>query len=121
MALSYNPHVRYGVAIALGISLANSAQPEAVSLLESMLNDAIGFVRQGAFLALSMILQQCNETSEPKVSKFRTTIKETYGKKQEDVLCRMGAILANGILDAGGRNVSLSLISRYFFIKNTVQ
>jgi len=40
-----------------------------------------------------------------------------YSKKQEDVLCRLGAILANGILDAGGRNCVVSLFSASGFMK----
>lgn len=112
LSLSYNPNVRYGVAMAMGIACAGTASSEAISLLESMLNDAIGFVRQGAFIGLAMVLQQVPEALEPKVEKFRKTIKETYSKKQEDVLSRLGSILANGILDAGGRNSAISLTSR---------
>lgn len=40
-----------------------------------------------------------------------------YSKKQEDVLCRLGAILASGILDAGGRNSVISLFSGSGFPK----
>ena len=40
-----------------------------------------------------------------------------YSKKQEDVLCRLGAILANGILDAGGRNAVITLSSGSGFLK----
>lgn len=117
LSLSYNPHVRYGVAMAMGISSAGSANPESIVLLESMLNDAVSFVRQGAFIGLSMVLQQATEAMEPKVEKFRKTVKEIYSKKQEDVLSKMGAILANGILDAGGRNSIINLTSGSGFPK----
>ena len=34
LILSYNPHVRYGAALALGIACAATGLPEAISLLE---------------------------------------------------------------------------------------
>ncbi|HLM69704.1 MAG TPA: HEAT repeat domain-containing protein, partial [Longimicrobium sp.] len=45
---SYNPHVRYGAAMAVGISCAGSGSSEAISLLEPLTSDAVDFVRQGA-------------------------------------------------------------------------
>lgn len=45
------------------------------------------------------------------VSGFRKQIEKLVADKHEEVMCRMGAILAAGILDAGGRNVAASLRS----------
>ena len=45
LAVSYNPHVRYGTALALGIACAGTALNEAINLLEPMLNDGVDFVR----------------------------------------------------------------------------
>ena len=67
LSLSYNPHVRYGVAMAMGIACANTVNNDAINLLESMLNDTVSFVRQGAFIALAMVLQQCTEALDPRV------------------------------------------------------
>ena len=44
---SFNPHVRYGAAMALGFSSAGSGHPEAVDLLQSLSTDPIDYVRQG--------------------------------------------------------------------------
>ena len=43
--MSYNPHIRYGAAMALGIANAGKDFGEALLLLEPMLNDPIDFVR----------------------------------------------------------------------------
>ena len=44
------------------------------------------------------------------------TFREMYAKviadKHEDVMAKYGAIMAQGIIDAGGRNVTISLASR---------
>lgn len=112
LAMSYNAHVRYGATLALGIACAGTAHPEALKMLEPMLNDASDFVRQGAYIANAMILQQATTAMEPKVEKFRTQLEEIVKKKHEDPLARLGALLSFGILDAGGRNASISLVSQ---------
>lgn len=50
LAESYNPHVRYAAAIALGVSGAGLALPEAEKILKPLLTDNIDFVRQGAWI-----------------------------------------------------------------------
>jgi len=42
---SYNPHVRYGAALALGISCAGTGLSEAVEMLDVLLKDNESFVR----------------------------------------------------------------------------
>jgi 26S proteasome regulatory subunit N2 len=91
---SYNPNVRYGATLALGISCAGTglevsgtfsfitcdfadlhAAQDAIDLLEPMTKDTVDFVRQGDM--------------------------------------QFGAALAQGIIDAGGgRNVTISLQSK---------
>ncbi|KAG0240325.1 proteasome regulatory particle base subunit [Actinomortierella wolfii] len=109
---SYNPHVRYGACLALGISCAGTGLVDAIELLEPMTNDTVDFVRQGAFIALAMILIQQNEVQSPKVAKVRQMYEDIIKKKNEDALAKFGAILGQGIIDAGGRNVTISMQSR---------
>ena len=45
MSLSYNPHVRYGTALALGIGCAGTHYKDALDMLEPMLKDTVNFVR----------------------------------------------------------------------------
>lgn len=106
---SYNPHVRYGSAMALGISCAGTGLEEAIDLLEPMMKDPTDFVRQGALIALSMILVQQNEVMNPKVGSIRKTLKKVVGDRHEDAMTKFGAALALGIIDAGGRNCTIGL------------
>eukprot|EP00158_Paraphelidium_tribonemae_P008041 Partr_v1_DN28445_c2_g2_i1_m41566 putative 26S proteasome len=106
---SYNPHVRYGAAMALGIACAGTGMKEALDLLEPLTKDMSDYVRQGAYLAASMILIQQNDTNSY-AQKYRTTFTKVISAKHEDPLAKFGAVLASGIIDAGGRNVTIRLV-----------
>ncbi|ELQ33180.1 hypothetical protein MCOR27_007317 [Pyricularia oryzae] len=106
---SYNPHVRYGSAMALGISCAGTGLDEAIDLLEPMMKDPTDFVRQGALISLAMIMVQQNEAMNPKVASIRKTLKKVVGDRHEDAMTKFGASLALGIIDAGGRNCTIGL------------
>mmetsp|Transcript_8885 Transcript_8885/g.13195 ORF Transcript_8885/g.13195 Transcript_8885/m.13195 type:complete len:977 (-) Transcript_8885:2177-5107(-) len=113
---SYNPHVRYGVAMALGIACAGTGLKEAIDILSVLAEDPVDYVQQGAFIALSMILNQLNKHSVDEngekigdmMTKYRDMFKSTYTKRNL-IMKKLGAILASGIIDAGGRNVTICL------------
>ncbi|KAI9885441.1 MAG: Protoheme IX farnesyltransferase, mitochondrial [Watsoniomyces obsoletus] len=106
---SYNPHVRYGAAMALGISCAGTGLAEAIDLLEPMVKDPTDFVRQGAVIAVAMILIEQNEAMNPKVTSVRKTLQRIIGDRHEDAMAKFGCALAMGIIDAGGRNCTIGL------------
>lgn len=88
--------------MALGIACAGTGQREAIALLEPMVKfDPVNFVRQGALIASAMILIQQTDQTCPKVSFFRTLYAQVISNKHEDVIAKYGAILAQGIIDAG--------------------
>lgn len=109
---SYNPNVRYGAALALGIACAGTGMEEAISLLEPMTKDTVDYVKQGACIALAMILIQQNEVLNPKASVVRKIFEKIISDKHEDAMAKFGATLAQGIIDAGGRNVTVSMRSK---------
>ncbi|RMZ88669.1 hypothetical protein DV736_g4094, partial [Chaetothyriales sp. CBS 134916] len=109
LAESYNPHVRYGAAMALGISCAGTGLDEAIDLLEPMLKDPTDFVRQGSLIALAMVMVQQNESMNPKVATIRKTMLKMVSDRHEDAMCKFGDAMAMGIIDAGGRNCTISL------------
>ncbi|KAJ5187509.1 hypothetical protein N7449_010503 [Penicillium cf. viridicatum] len=106
---SYNPHVRYGAAMALGISCAGTGLDEAIDLLEPMLKDSTDFVRQGALISLAMVLVQQNEAMNPRVTSLRKAMMKILGDRHEDAMAKFGCAIALGIIDAGGRNCTISL------------
>ncbi|KAF8331501.1 26S proteasome regulatory complex, non-ATPase subcomplex, Rpn2/Psmd1 subunit [Cantharellus anzutake] len=108
---SYNPHVRCGATLALGISCAGTGSQDAIDLLEPMTKDPVDFVRQGAFVSLAMILVQQSDAS-PSLTSTRTLFTKIVSDKHEDPMARFGAALAQGLIGAGGRNATISLLSR---------
>ncbi|KAJ7071127.1 D-isomer specific 2-hydroxyacid dehydrogenase [Mycena amicta] len=109
---SYNPHVRCGATLALGIACAGTGLQDAVEILEPMTKDGVDFVRQGAFIALGMILVQQSEAASPSVATTRALYHKVVSDKHEDPMARFGAAIGQGFIDAGGRNVTISLQSR---------
>lgn len=109
---SYNPHVRCGATLALGIACAGTGLQDAVEILEPMTKDSVDFVRQGAFIALGMVLVQQSEASSPSMSSTRALYSKVVSDKHEDPMARFGAAIGQGFIDAGGRNTTISLQSR---------
>jgi 26S proteasome regulatory subunit N2 len=110
LAESYNSSVRYGACLAVGIACAGTGSKEAYEMLMPLAKeDSVDMVRQGAMIALAMTYIQINDS---RAQELRKHLRERIEDKREPVMCKFGAIIASGILDAGGRNVTLSLRSR---------
>ncbi|CCH61735.1 hypothetical protein TBLA_0F01930 [Henningerozyma blattae CBS 6284] len=106
---SHNAHVRCGTAFALGIACAGKNVPSAIEVLEPLTKDPVDFVRQAAMIALSMIMIQQTEKLTPKVSEFNKEFLTVIKTKHQEGLAKFGACLAQGIINAGGRNVTIQL------------
>lgn len=63
-------------------------------------------------IASAMILIQHTDQTCPKVTFFRQLYQQVISSKHEDTMAKFGAILAQGIIDGGGRNATLGLQSR---------
>jgi 26S proteasome regulatory subunit N2 len=109
LAESFNADVRYGAAMAVGIACAGTASREAIALVEPLIDDDVDFVRQGAMIAMALVLQQEAEERTPKVKEFREKLFHVIEGRQFTSMAKFGAIIAVGILDAGGRNEVVSL------------
>jgi hypothetical protein len=53
------------------------------------------------------------------VAGFRKKLEKVVGDKHEEVMGRMGAIMATGLLDAGGRNLTVALRSASGYFRHT--
>ena len=62
---------RYGAALALGVACAGTGLKEAIGLLETLSNDPVNYVRQGALIASALVLVQQNDQTCPRVAHFR--------------------------------------------------
>ncbi|KAJ2767758.1 proteasome regulatory particle base subunit, partial [Coemansia nantahalensis] len=63
----------------------------------------------GASIALAFILVQQNEAQEPKVAEVRRAFAAVIETKNAELVTKFGSVVAQGILDAGGRNVAIGL------------
>jgi len=108
---SYNPHVRYGVAMALGIGCSGTGNTETLKLLVPLTNDSVDFVRQGALIAMSLIFIQITEQLDQWVVKIKELYEKIYTNKHEEILAKFGSIIGTGILNAAGWNATIRLVS----------
>uniref|UniRef100_A0A1I7TYH7 RPN2_C domain-containing protein n=1 Tax=Caenorhabditis tropicalis TaxID=1561998 RepID=A0A1I7TYH7_9PELO len=105
----YHPHVRYGATMAIAIACAGTGNMYAISLLEPMMSDREGYVRAGAFMAIAMIMGQQSNHTCPKLNSFRMRLMEKMIEEAEDTLVKVGVFIAQGLLDIGGQNASISM------------
>jgi len=64
------------------------------------------------YVGLSLLFQVSTNQSEPKQEEFRKSMHEIMGKQHGEIMAKMGAILSVGLIDIGGRNMSVSLTTR---------
>lgn len=109
LSKSHNAHVRCGTAFALGISCAGKALDSAIEVLEPLTKDPVDFVRQAAMISLSLIMIQQTEKSSQKVAEINKNLLNVITSKHQEGLAKFGACVAQGIMNAGGRNVTIQL------------
>ena len=132
LAASFNPHVRYGVCLSLAICCAGrsrAASDAAIALIEPLVDDKVDYVRQGALLAMSLLYMQAthgenvmvrkadgsyapakNTCRDEKVEAFRKKVSDIALETKISSMTRMGALMASGLVDAGGCNMFVRLV-----------
>jgi 26S proteasome regulatory subunit N2 len=102
---------RYNIVSDLSSYYTQSLLQDAVEILEPMTKDSVDFVRQGAFIALGMILVEHSEASSPSLASTRARYTKVISDKHEDPMAQFSAAIGQGFIDAGGRNVTITLQS----------
>ena len=132
LGASFNPHVRYGVCLALGICCVGRGTQvvgAALDLLEPLVDDKVDYVRQGALQATAMLFMQSthgenvmvrqadgsykaekNSCRDARVDAFRKKVSGIALESKISSMTRMGALMASGLIDAGGCNMHIHLI-----------
>lgn len=62
---------------------------DAINVLEPLLSAKENFVRQGAVIALSLVMIQQTEALNPKITDFRKTIMKMIVEKGEDSITKV--------------------------------
>ena len=86
-------------------------------MLKPMMSDKVDFVRQGAFLSMAMVLMQESKAKCDALDPFVKKLFSVVEDKHQPTMAKMGAMLGLGILNAGGRNVTIGLTSNAGFRK----
>ena len=79
--------------MAVGMACAGTGLREALSLLEPMLSDNTDFVRQGALIAMALVLMQ---QPENRLVAFRKRLDKTIKDKHEEVGHKGGGRVMGG-------------------------
>ena len=108
---SYNSHVRYGAAMAIGISCAGTAKVNPYKTIQPLFQDPNYLVRQVALISSGIIFSQTTSKQEPGIQTFLDNLEEVINNKDEHVLIRFGGLLSKGLMELGGRNCNISLVS----------
>ncbi len=58
----------------MAIAIGSKTTKETLELIWPLLTDSVDFVRQGAYISLSILLQVATNQSEPRLADFRKTI-----------------------------------------------
>jgi 26S proteasome regulatory subunit N2 len=69
-------------------------------------------------VALAMVIIQTSHGENPKVEKIRQLFESSVSDKHEETMAKFGAILAIAIVNAGGRNVTISPLTSSGYHKN---
>ena len=108
---SYNSHVRFGAAMAIGIACAGSGKVKPYKVIEPLFVDPNYLVRQAALIASGLIFSQTTLKQEPGIKEFNENLNKILEDKNEHLLIKFGAMISKGLVNLGGKNCVINLVS----------
>ena len=108
---SYNSHVRYGATMAIGIACAGSGKVKPYKVIEPLFTDPKYLVRQVALISSGLIFSQTSLKQEEGIKVFIENLEKILENKDEHLLIKFGAMISKGLMDLGGRNCVINLVS----------
>jgi len=87
---------------------------QAYEMLKPLLSDKEGLVKQAAYISLAMVFNNYSKgffKDEKIFTDFKQSLEKSIKSKGEDPLAKLGALLATGLLNSGGRNSQFSFTS----------
>ena len=108
---SYNSHVRFGAAMAIGIACAGSGKVKPYKVIEPLFVDPNYLVRQAALIASGLIFSQTTLKQEPGIKEFNDNLNKILEDKNEHLLIKFGAMISKGLVNLGGKNCVINLVS----------
>ncbi|KAL0229815.1 hypothetical protein PCE1_003379 [Barthelona sp. PCE] len=115
LGYSHNAHVRAGVALALGYTLAGTGSKAALKILLPLTKDLENFVRQHALIGTALVLQATNKNQD-----FFDELIGILKNEIEHRLVKFGACVALGLLNAGGCNSVFSMVKETNLKRNII-
>ena len=108
---SYNSHVRFGATMAIGISCAGSGKVKPYKVIEPLFLDPNYLVRQAALIASGLIFSQTTLKQEEGIKEFNENLNKILEDKNEHLLIKFGANISKGLMNLGGKNCVINLVS----------
>ena len=108
---SYNSHVRFGASMAIGIACAGSGKVNPYKVIEPLFTDPSYLVRQSALISSGLIFSQTTLKQEEGIKEFNENLTKILGDKDEHLLIKFGAMISKGLMNLGGKNCVINLVS----------
>ena len=111
LSKSYNEYVRHGVALGLGIIGAGTFDKKIHKLLLTLWKDDIFHVQQACAISFGLLHQLATPSLDPEMVKIREEMITKAHSKYTNIMTKFGCYLGIGLMQSGGGNAVLSLVS----------
>lgn len=112
LANSYNDYVRHAVALSLGILGAHKYDQKIHQLLKVLWQDKTFHVKQAVGIAWGLLCQLGTEESCSIMKEVKSEMNKVLESKYEYNTTKMGVFMGFGLMQAGGGNCRINLITK---------